>query len=562
MPTNDEFFTPEEVDEQIEFLSRAQGSDASGQAARTVSHLRQFYKKSAQKHIDPLERAWERIVEEHQRANQASQRKGRLISMQGFQAERQDLQILDRQRVLHKRRRAVRSFGILAAVLLIAVLVGGGFLLNAARGGMHSTPDPTSVAQIGSGGAPQPKPPHPITGGKCSIDTTRTSPQKSKTSVPGLYIFGVYEPSSNLLYRYDPQTKKVIWSKKFCSHFESNGTIEQNGVLYLMGVDVTHESGSGMVSYLYALNETDGSAIWGVQFPTKVIPFPKNLGEASPIDLGAIGMPTIANGILYVVQNSGIVYAFDAATGDQLWTFDSGRNAWVGSQGGSAIAGPTDIQVVNGVAYFAIVDRLFALDAKTGKELWLHNFGNALNIDTNPAIANGTLYAAAYAPQYGSGVSSETSIYAFDARTGAQKWVSAKIPRSLVGPMAYNGKVYEMSAHTWYTLNPTSGAIEAQKTLANNTLGFLSLINGVLYFLTEGNAHNTLFVLNPDGSTKWSVSVEGEYPIIDDVRDGVVYLSGRGSGVYAYSASDGKFLWHYGGYLMQPDAQSLVTIVP
>ena len=154
----------------------------------------------------------------------------------------------------------------------------------------------------------------------------------------------------------------------------------------------------------------------------------------------------------------------------------------------------------------------------------------------------------------------DTYIYAFDARTGTQQWVTKKLRGYINGPTAaFNGKVYVMSYDSvWYTLSASSGAIESQKTLPNNGVSSPVAINGVLYSITD----TTLAMLNPDGSARWSVPVTGKYPFIDDVQGGVIYVSGRGSGIYAYSASNGSLLWHYEGYLPQPDDIVLVTIVP
>jgi outer membrane protein assembly factor BamB len=82
-------------------------------------------------------------------------------------------------------------------------------------------------------------------------------------------------------------------------------------------------------------------------------------------------------------------------------------------------------------------------------------------------------------------------------------------------------------------------------------------IHGILYYITD----TTLSVIHPDGSTRWSVPVKGKYPFIDDVQNNIIYVSGRGSGVYAYSAANGSLLWHYEGYLPQPEGILLVTIV-
>ncbi|HEY3992770.1 MAG TPA: PQQ-binding-like beta-propeller repeat protein [Ktedonobacteraceae bacterium] len=559
MPADDEFFTPEEVDEQIDFLAQQpeQGDESALPAARIISHLQQFYPVKPEKQMYTLERAWERIVAEHRQAKQTSHEKGHLISMQEYQNEQQTL---NSKRAAQKRA-FVQRLSVLAAVAFIGMLVGGMvLLLNTAR--QVQKPNTKNRVQVASGGTPLPTPPHPIIGGKCTLDTTVVHPQQSKTSVPGLYIFASNIQSDNILYRYDPHTKKVLWSKNFCGAFESNGTVEQNGILYLAGGDWTHESGSGVVSYLYALNESDGSVIWGMQFPTSVTPFAKsspNYGS-SPLDLGAIGTPTVVNGITYVVQRTGIVYAFDAATGKQLWTFDTGQNAWATtSQGNGSIVDPSSIQVVNGVAYGSIVDRIFALDAKSGKKLWMSSFNKALNISQSPAIADGTIYLTTYVPGYGSVANPDTYIYAFDTQTGSQKWKSVKMRGYINGPMALNGKVYALAYDgTWYTLSASNGAIEAQKPLPNDGVSSPTLINGVLYSITD----TRLSVLNPDGSAKWSVPVTEKYPFIDDVQGGIIYVTGRGSGIYAYNATNGALLWHYEGYLPQPEGIVLVTIVP
>lgn len=559
MSTDDEFFTPEHVDEQIDFLShkRSQNLPATLPAARIISYLRQFYRKSEQKQIDPLERAWKRIIDTHKLIQPHLQEEGQILSMQDFPKEREKpgyVQNPQRVSPASRRRSLIQRLGVLAAVVFLCTLIGGMVLiLNASKNGAPRVqPDPTS--QLGSGGTPQPTPPHPITGGKCSLDTHKTAPRKSSTSVPGLYIFGFYAPSSNLLYRYDPQTKKVIWSKKFCSLFESNGPVEQNGVLYFVGIDETHESGSGRVSYLYALNESDGSVIWGVQFPSKVIPYPKSQGEASPIDLGAVRTPAIVNGIVYAIQDSGIVYAFDSATGGQLWTFDSGATAWGGS--GSGMIFPSSIQVVNNIAYFTIDNRIIAINAQTGAKLWVNILKQGQIIDSTPAIANNTVYVTAHTSSNGGTVSPKGALYAFDAQNGSQKWVNDHFKGPPSDPYSYGDKVYVGANATWYTINPVDGSLEAQRALS--VIIWPILLDGTFYLIND----TTLAAMNADGSIRWSVPTTGKYPAIRDLKNGIIYIDARGSGVYTYRASDGKFLWHYGGYLMQPDSWSAITAIP
>lgn len=556
MPTDDEFFTPENVDEQIDSFKHGPGhlTDAALPTKRIVSHLRQYYQQNIQKQPDPLEQAWERIVAGQQTMRQTARRKSFMFQKQQSQPSTSAFPM---------KRKLTRRISLVAAILFVGLLIGSmAFVLSVQKSSNQSKQTNTA-----SGGTPLPTPSHPIIGGACTISTTTTYPRQSTSSQPGLYIFAENEQSDNLLYRYNPKTKQVIWSIKLCSTLNNDGILEQNGILYLAVTDYPPQAtSSGAVSYLYALNETNGSVIWGVQFPTQLYMVPTTVPTHTSLsaNLGPIEAPTIANGNIYVVQRTGVVYAFNALTGSQIWKFVSGRNAWATtSQGNGSIVDPSSVQVVNGIAYFSIVDRLYALDAQSGQRLWSQTFNNTLDINQAPAIDGGTVYITAFVPGYGSVEHPDTYIYAFHAQTGTQKWKSTKLSGYLNAPIATNGKIAVASyAGTWYNLNPASGSLETQRTLNSGGPGYPVLINHELYGLSSDSANNTLSVLNTDGTTKWSAPVSGVYPFINDVQGGVIYVSGRGNGVYAYSATDGHFLWHYAGYKPQPEGIMSVTIVP
>lgn len=62
--------------------------------------------------------------------------------------------------------------------------------------------------------------------------------------------------------------------------------------------------------------------------------------KADPSGGRCYGMITVCNGVMYTESTSGVFYAFDAATGNTLWSFQSG---------GASICGPS---VVNGTVYW------------------------------------------------------------------------------------------------------------------------------------------------------------------------------------------------------------------
>jgi outer membrane protein assembly factor BamB len=157
---------------------------------------------------------------------------------------------------------------------------------------------------------------------------------------------------------------------------------------------------------------------------------------------------------------------------------------------------------VNGVAYGMIVDRLYALDARSGRKLWMYSFNDTLNVGHALAIADNILYFTASVPDDMSATVFDSYIYAFDAQTGIEKWASVKRP-GLTDPIVLKGKLYVTDPNaTWYTLNPANGAIEAQRPLPFGA-SVPSLINSVLY----DTSSTRLMALNPDGSVQWSAPV-------------------------------------------------------
>ena len=85
-----------------------------------------------------------------------------------------------------------------------------------------------------------------------------------------------------------------------------------------------------------------------------------------------------------------------------VWTFKTDvRNVWFGSS--PAIA--------DGVVYVGREDgRLYALDARTGQEKW--SFTTFHSVVSSPAVAGGMIYIGSF----------DGRLYALDARTGQEKW--------------------------------------------------------------------------------------------------------------------------------------------
>jgi quinoprotein glucose dehydrogenase len=159
--------------------------------------------------------------------------------------------------------------------------------------------------------------------------------------------------------------------------------------------------------------------------------------------------PIIINDILYGVSPKLKTFALDAKTGKQLWVFDPfGKNSTDGGTcRGLTFWGNKDEQRI----FVFVYNKLFALDARTGKQIM--NFGDSGYVDLNKDLRSDSLEhyedvqnsspAIIYEDLIitGSSVgedyeSSPGHIRAYDVRTGKRKWIFHTVPEP--GEFGYN----------------------------------------------------------------------------------------------------------------------------
>lgn len=305
------------------------------------------------------------------------------------------------------------------------------------------------------------------------------------------------------------------------------------------------------------------------------------------------GGVAVVEGAVYTVGREGVVFAFDAETGEEEWRLETERPA-----GGSVPA------VVDGTVYIGF-DRvqamgggdppvLLALSADDGEEEWRAEL-NTTPTRTSPAVVDGTVYIT----------TEKEYVHAFDAATGEKSW------RSNVGgpvggsPAVYDGSVYVGGGDPnyydsddvadephFYALDAGSGE-EQWKIPIKGTVqpGSPAVDEETVYFITNGNGtrafdratgeerwhrpkigypqaspaltDETLFVPGgPDGGiaaldvesgdTRWNNAVRpsdsqrSEYTAGAPVATDDTVYAGNGSGThYALDADSGDELWRY-----------------
>ena len=176
----------------------------------------------------------------------------------------------------------------------------------------------------------------------------------------------------------------------------------------------------------------------------------KRLGLAWVLDIdspmGLATEPIVVDGTIYATASLDRVYAVDAASGRLLWQFDPHvrlnvmRNSW-------AARTNRGVAVYRGKVYFGTGDcRLIALAAATGKELWSSPVcvdATQTGITGAPTVGAGKVYIG----YNGSDTGVRGSLVAFDADTGKLAWRFWNVPGDPA--RGFESQALRMAAKTW-----------------------------------------------------------------------------------------------------------------
>ena len=168
-------------------------------------------------------------------------------------------------------------------------------------------------------------------------------------------------------------------------------------------------------------------------------------------NLQQTGTPLFVDGVLYVSTAWSKVYAFDAKTGKQLWQYNP---KVPGEWAAKVCCGLVNrgIAAYNGKIYVGTLDaRLVALDAKTGNEAWStltfegskDDPTNRYSITMAPRVVKGKVMIGASGGEFGV----RGWIAAYDAETGKQVWRFYTVPGDPA--KGFENEAMKKAAATW-----------------------------------------------------------------------------------------------------------------
>ena len=299
-----------------------------------------------------------------------------------------------------------------------------------------------------------------------------------------------YNATENVLSPSTVPGMDLLWT--FTAAPSTNGSAIESSPSEVNGVVyVGSDNGN-----LYALNAATGAQRWSF-----------NAGN-----LSLVSSPAVVNGVVYV-DGASDVYALNAATGAQIWSFATG------GEGSS----PT---VANGVVYVGSADgNVYALNAATGAKLWSFTTGG--QVVSSPAVVHGVVYIGSF----------DGNVYALSAASGLELWSFATGNLIDCSPAVADGIVYIASGgDNLYALNALAG-LEVWSFAAPSIIGqSLALANGVLY---AGLGRNATALDAATGTVLWAFNTGGTIPSGPAVVNGTAYFTSQDDNVYAFDLAGG-----------------------
>ncbi len=233
---------------------------------------------------------------------------------------------------------------------------------------------------------------------------------------------------------------------------------------------------------------------------------------------GVQATPLVIDGVLYNASIFNVITAYNAATGEKLWTYDPQvAREWARL----ACCGPSTrgISAWNGKLYIGALDgRLIAIDAKTGEEIWTtKTFENTepYSITGPTRVFDGKVVIGNGGADYGV----RGFVSAYDAETGEKLWKFYIVPGNPAdGPDGEaSDSVMAMAAETW---------------------------NGEWWSLGGGGTAWDSIVYDPDLNLVYIGTGNGS-PHVQEFRS-----PGGGDNLFlcsivAVDATTGEYRWHY-----------------
>lgn len=283
----------------------------------------------------------------------------------------------------------------------------------------------------------------------------------------------------------------------------------------------------------------------------------------------ARSQPSFAGGLMFVGSHSGRVYALDADSGCQVWSYQASGEVRTGitiSPWGQDEPAPQ-------LFFGDVLGNVYALDAATGRQLWRMRADDHPNatITGSPSLAGDTLYvpvsslevSLAIDPEYAC-CTSRGSVLALDTATGEQQWKTYTIEETpsvfkqtsvgtdVIGPSGatvWNSPSIDLKRRQLYI--GTGENMSSPATGTSDALFAIDLDSGAVNWVFQATANDA-----------WNVACDSPTPqncpeedgpdfdfgaataMVTSATAGDLLIGGQKSGVvHAINPDDGSLVW-------------------
>ncbi len=270
---------------------------------------------------------------------------------------------------------------------------------------------------------------------------------------------------------------------------------------------------------------------------------------------GISSTPAVADGVIYFLSRDGRFHALNAETGAPLWSFRTQGESVFAAYGmfgtpltGEPVPDPWDLYlssplVHDGKVYFGSSDeRVYALDAKTGKPAWVHKTGGVVH--SSPALAGKNVVIGSW----------DGALYALDAASGELRWryqTRAEQKNSILlgiqaSPRVDRDTVYAGSRDGYfYALDADSGKLKWSYNAKGTWVVSTAAVDDSSVYFGTSDSGLLLALDKRDGKERFRVDTK-VWTFASPLRTGELLIGASMKGeLFAVDAGSGRLRWSY-----------------
>lgn len=287
---------------------------------------------------------------------------------------------------------------------------------------------------------------------------------------------------------------------------------------------------SNSISKKYDWHKQRGDLNNSGHLPTSLTP-PFSVQWEKQFDAPVNSGPAVAEGILIIGDEDGIIHALEAETGNPLWQFETGRSV------------RATALILESVVYIGSLNgKLYALNLNTGKEKWHHQtddriFGAASYLRT---VHKNTEQLLILIPSY------DTFLYAIDASNGKRVWEFETESYLHGSPsiLADQSVVFGGCDNHLYHLEGRTGTLIKKVDIGSYIAATVAMSGNTAFFGHYDNAVVAIDVTTEKELWRYAPS---RFPFLSSaaVDGNVVYVGSRDRKLHAIDQQTGKEIWTF-----------------